>query len=108
MAPYLEMADIAIAPIFDGAGMKVKVAEALSYQLPVMGTPHAFVGYKIQDGVNSYIAETAESFIKKLTFYQSLSEEERKKVSIAAYSLYKNCYSQTASTKLFHSVIESI
>lgn len=108
MAPYMEMADIAIAPIFDGAGMKVKVAEALSYQLPVIGTPHAFVGYEIQDGINSYIAETAETFAEKITLFQRLSEEEREKVSRAAYTLYEDYYSQFASTKLFQSVIESI
>lgn len=108
MVPYLEMADIAIAPIFDGAGMKVKVAEALSCQLPVLGTPHAFIGYEIQDGINSYIAETAEVFIEKVTLFQGLSQEEQEKVSRAAHSLYKDCYSQFASTKMFRSVIQSI
>ena len=108
MAPYLELADMAIAPIFDGAGMKVKVAEALSYQLPVLGTPHAFVGYEIKDGINSYIAETAESFVEKITLFQGLSQREREKVSRAAYALYKDCYSQLASTRMFRSVIESV
>lgn len=108
MATYMEMADIAIAPIFNGAGMKVKVAEALSYHLPVVGTPHAFIGYEILDGMNSFIAETAELFIEKITLFQRLSEEEQEKVSKAAYTLYNNHYSQTASTILFQSVIESI
>lgn len=34
-----------VAPVFSGAGMKVKVAEALMYGLPVIGTPLALRGY---------------------------------------------------------------
>ena len=35
-----------IAPIFDGSGMKTKVAEALMYGKKVVGTPEAFSGYE--------------------------------------------------------------
>jgi len=36
----------AVAPIFDGSGMKTKVAEALMYGKKIVGTPEAFVGYE--------------------------------------------------------------
>jgi polysaccharide biosynthesis protein PslH len=42
---WYRRASFAIAPIFDGSGMKTKVAEALMYGLPVVGTCEAFVGY---------------------------------------------------------------
>ena len=62
---YFKDADIYIAPIFDGAGMKVKVAEALSYGLPVIGTAHAFIGYeKTTKGL--YTANTEEDFINTI------------------------------------------
>lgn len=35
-----------IAPIFDGSGMKTKVAEALMFGKKVIGTPEAFSGYE--------------------------------------------------------------
>jgi hypothetical protein len=35
-----------IAPIFDGSGMKTKVAEALMHGKKVVGTPEAFSGYE--------------------------------------------------------------
>lgn len=35
-----------IAPIFDGSGMKTKVAEALMHGKKVIGTPEAFSGYE--------------------------------------------------------------
>ncbi len=42
---YLD-AHVIIAPIFDGSGMKTKVAEALMFGKRVIGTPEAFVGYE--------------------------------------------------------------
>jgi len=44
--PYFKTAKLYVAPIFSGAGMKVKVAEALSYGLHVVGTHHALIGYE--------------------------------------------------------------
>ncbi|MDA3834969.1 MAG: glycosyltransferase family 4 protein [Spirochaetales bacterium] len=35
-----------IAPIFDGSGMKTKVAEALMFGKKIVGTPEAFSGYE--------------------------------------------------------------
>ena len=42
---YLE-AHFVIAPIFDGSGMKTKVAEALMFGKKIVGTPEAFSGYE--------------------------------------------------------------
>lgn len=54
-----------IAPIFSGAGMKVKVAEALMHGLPVIGTPLALRGYTSQSERLPHLLEavTLESFI---------------------------------------------
>lgn len=46
MAPLFQNADMYVAPVFSGAGMKVKVAEALSYGLTVIGSHHALIGYE--------------------------------------------------------------
>lgn len=45
LEPFYRAARAAIAPIFDGSGMKTKVAEALMFGKPVIGTPEAFSGY---------------------------------------------------------------
>lgn len=66
MSPYFSSARVYIAAVFDGAGMKVKVAEALSYGLPVIGTTHAFIGYEdIQYG--KYLANDAEEFTVQIS-----------------------------------------
>lgn len=51
MNPYFRHALAYVAPILSGAGMKVKVAEALSYGLTVFGTPHALQGYDMRHGL---------------------------------------------------------
>lgn len=68
MAPYFSQALFYLAPIFSGAGMKVKVGEALSYGLYVVGSMHALIGY---EGAAPYVvqADSAQEFrdaIRKL------------------------------------------
>lgn len=55
---YYAKSDFVIAPIFKGAGMKVKVAEAMMYGRTVLGTPEAFEGY---DDVSKYGKVCAEA-----------------------------------------------
>lgn len=68
MSPYFNEASIYVAPVFDGAGMKVKVAEALGWGLPVVSTSHALIGY---EGVDSVCiqADSKEEFIVAVQKY---------------------------------------
>lgn len=60
---YNEM-DVMIFPIFSGAGMKVKIAESLMYNKPILASAFALVGYeKIIDGTNVISCESHESFV---------------------------------------------
>ncbi len=45
LAPWYSDAGVVVAPIFDGSGMKTKVAEAMLYGKHVVGTAEAFSGY---------------------------------------------------------------
>lgn len=106
MEPYFLQADLAIAPVFDGAGMKVKVAEALSYGLPVLGTGHAFEGYSIQHGVNSYCGDTAEEFAECIYHFYQLNVEKRLKMKEESRKLFDECYSQEKSNELFGNLLK--
>lgn len=105
MSPYFCEADLAIAPVFAGAGMKVKVAEALSYGVPVVGTDHAFIGYDIVDGNNSYIANREEEFCHKVISYERSSQEEKIKTHIGAFNLFLENYSIAKSTIMYGETI---
>jgi len=63
LAPWYLGAHFVIAPIFDGSGMKTKVAEALMFGKRVVGTPEAFAGYEaVVDSVGA-VCETAPQFL---------------------------------------------
>lgn len=108
MEPYFLQSDIAIAPVFDGAGMKVKVAEALSFGLPVVGTTHAFEGYEITHGVNSFCADVAEEFINCIRQYCELSSENKNQLKKDSLYLFENHYSQICSNHIFQGVLSEI
>lgn len=57
LTPFYNNSDIVIAPIFEGAGMKVKTAEALAYGKMFLGTHESLVGY------NEALPQACEDFI---------------------------------------------
>ncbi|MDZ4133428.1 MAG: glycosyltransferase family 4 protein, partial [Dethiobacteria bacterium] len=108
MKPYFENASVYLAPIFSGAGMKVKVAEALSFGLPIVGTNHAFNGYRITDRRDGYRANDAAEFIESLEHYASLPAEAKKSFRVNAYNIFHDYHSIEASTKCFQRIISSL
>ena len=108
MAPYFRAADAVIAPVFDGAGMKVKVAEALSYGKPVIGTSHAFIGYGITQSVNSWQADTKEEFAAAVHAFAALDQKGKLQTSRAAFQLYQDQYSMAKSTALWNDILTEI
>jgi glycosyltransferase involved in cell wall biosynthesis len=56
-------AHLVVAPIFDGSGMKTKVAEALMFGKKVVGTREAFTGYEDVAERAGWICSTADDFV---------------------------------------------
>ena len=106
MAPYFYNAELYITPSFGGAGMKVKVAEAMSYDLPVLGTSQAFEGYVIQHGNNSYIADTIDAFEKSILDYYHLDGKQRYDMRLSSLQLFQSNYSLKRSADLFRKLID--
>ncbi len=63
LGEWYRNAHFVIAPIFDGSGMKTKVAEALMHGKKIIGTPEAFAGYEDVSHESGWICRTAEDFI---------------------------------------------
>lgn len=63
LAPWYLNARLVIAPIFDGSGMKTKVAEALMFGKAVLGTVEAFSGYEEIIGKAGQVCDTADQFV---------------------------------------------
>ena len=63
LSVWYARARFVIAPIFDGSGMKTKVAEALMYGKRVIGTPEAFCGYEEIARQVGWMCQTADEFV---------------------------------------------
>lgn len=103
---YFEQCDLVIAPVFNGAGMKVKVAEALSYGKPVVGTNHAFEGYDICDNVNSYVANTKEEFANAIDKYAKMPAKKREDMFNEIRKLFLGKYDLKVSRELWKNILE--
>ncbi len=63
LAEWYQRARFVIAPIFDGSGMKTKVAEALMHGKKVVGTPEAFSGYEGIAAMAGWLCRDEKEFI---------------------------------------------
>lgn len=66
LAPWYAGAALVIAPIFDGSGMKTKVAEALMFGKHVAGTAEAFSGYAPDVVAANALCADADAFVATL------------------------------------------
>lgn len=64
LAPLYHRARLVIAPIFDGSGMKTKVAEALMFGKHVAGTTEAFSGYAADVVAANALCTDADDFVE--------------------------------------------
>lgn len=63
---WYNSADLVVAPIRYGDGMKTKTAEAFMYGKHILGTTEALCGY---DDTECFLCETAGDFIEKINWY---------------------------------------
>lgn len=95
---YLMYSKALIAPIFKGAGVKVKVIETLATGTPVIGTDIAFEGI---DDVGDecmpafYLANTAKAFIVALNSFPVINREDKQ-------YLYRNFMHSYNENKAIH------
>jgi glycosyltransferase involved in cell wall biosynthesis len=98
-------AHVAIAPIFDGSGMKTKVAEALMFGKQVIGTKAAFAGYEDSLSQAGWTCDDAESFVQKI------GELERVKLphfNATARAVFDEKYSLNAACERLRRVIQNV
>lgn len=102
LAPWYRDAAFVIAPIFDGSGMKTKVAEALMFGKHVVGTPESFSGYDEAVVAAGWQCADAD------TFTAAMGEARAR--SLPAFdpemrALYERLYSLPAATRTMVAII---
>ncbi|MCI8518357.1 MAG: glycosyltransferase family 4 protein [Hungatella sp.] len=105
-------ADVIISPIFEGGGMKVKVAEAMAFGKVVVGSDESFEGYqeKIpQEYWDRYFyrANTAEEFTLQVKRALEFSEE-RLHFNKEIRELYEDGFSDKYAEKTISKIIDQV
>ena len=94
LGPWYRGAAAVIAPIFDGSGMKTKVAEALLHGKRVFGTTEAFAGYEDIVDQAGPRCETADAFVAAI---DALDTATPPPYDPALRALYERLYSRDAA-----------
>ncbi len=88
LSDFYYRAKMVVSPIFSGAGMKTKTAEALMYGKTIIGTPEAFEGYDIDERC-MILANNRQEFIDGIR----VSFPQNNVVNMAARKLFIQKYS---------------
>ena len=62
----LNISEVAVAPLLHGSGTRLKILEYFSCGLPVVSTSIGAEGLNVQDGVNIFIEDDAQSFAYRI------------------------------------------
>ena len=98
LGKFYKRALFSVAPIFQGSGMKTKIAESLMFGKHVVGLNEAFVGYEKFQKQIGFNCKDANSFIKAINFLGEKKlfycESKLRKIYLRNYSVYsmKNLY----------------
>lgn len=106
MTPIFSDAQYYIAPIFSGAGMKVKIAEAMMYGLPIIATSHALSGYKPSEAVIN--VNSIEEFVDAITHFSSLGNDEYSELADIQENHFYTNYSIDVSAKNYLKLVNEI
>lgn len=87
MDDLLAAADIAVLPLRDGGGTRIKVVEALSRGVPVVATPFAVEGLGLAKGRHYEAAETTRGFARAIV---ALSADPETRARLAA-TAFRHC-----------------
>lgn len=91
LSEWYAKASFVVAPIFDGSGMKTKVAEALMYGKWVIGTAEAFSGYEDIEQDVGWICNSSDEFVSAIREASRMSlavcDHELRKIYLDNYSL---------------------
>ena len=97
LAPYYAEADVSVAPLRWGGGLKGKVAEAMAHGLPVVTSSVGASGFDLEPGVEALIADSPEAFANAVIELHR-DPARRDAIRRRGWTLANARYSRTAVT----------
>lgn len=107
LAPFYNNADIVVAPIFSGGGMKQKTAEAFAYGKTFIGTTESMQGY--EDELNLFdkrckIVFSCDTYEEQLSAFEYIEENEVYDFHKVLNLSYEKKYSAEALEKVLKNI----
>lgn len=101
-------ADIFIAPIFDGGGMKTKSLEAISYAKCFVGTSESLTGFweMMNDGIKNHIVFNCNTADEWILVINNLIESKIYKFNQQLYDVFVENFSYDSAKKEFIRILE--
>ncbi len=98
MEPYYKKSAIVVVPLLNGAGTRIKILEAMSYQKPVVSTSVGAEGLSVTDSENIYLADDPSLFAKRCV---ELLQDSERRISLGArgYEFVKANYDEKVFDK---------
>ena len=90
VAPYYQKSTIAIAPLLEGSGTRLKILEAMSFGVPVVSTAIGADGIDYTHNNDILIGDTVEQFSEAITLRYSSNTKHN--IQQNAFTLIKNKY----------------
>jgi glycosyltransferase involved in cell wall biosynthesis len=104
MTPYLDLADLVVAPLRVGSGTRIKILEAFAHRVPVVSTSVGAAGLDVQSGVHLELSDTteglAEHCVRLLT-----TPVEAQRLTRSAYDLYRHRYRTVHARQAVHEAV---
>jgi glycosyltransferase involved in cell wall biosynthesis len=100
---------LAVCPSFSGAGMKVKVADALSMGLVTVASDEALAGYEEAYGLRGLIrANTVDEYITAINDYMAMNEHELSEIEAENKAAFERYYSYERAEKSYARLLEKL
>jgi len=64
--PYIDGADVAIAPIYHGSGTRIKILEYMALSKPIVSTPKGAEGLEVENGKHMLLRKTPKEFAEAI------------------------------------------
>lgn len=100
---YYYNADCVIIPLFEGGGMKVKVAEALMFGKFVFGTSEAFEGYELDFSKTGGLCNTEDEFISSMTDWWRIYDH--KKFNPYSRKIFLDSYTESVTDSVIRKIL---
>jgi len=108
LADYYEYADVVIAPLTDGGGMKIKTAEAISYGKTFIGSSESLRGYyeNMQENIRKKFVFQCDSAEEYINAFNYLSKNGIKRKNEELIQIYEENYSPSAAYNVMKKILE--